>query len=500
MGIARAGGALRLSRAFTPDVAAITQVAPAHLQTSVDRRGRGGESRDPGGSSVRGDLRRERRRLARGRDRGALARPGDPLRADASAEVHGGSLRDAATGTRGSACARTPDEARLAVALPLPGAHQVVNFLAASAVAFAAGAACGGLRGRGRRTRSGRPPRGVPAARLRARFSTTTPTTRTPRRCVRRSTRCRASPAKRRIAVLGDMRELGPEEDIWHRELGKYASARADRLVCVGRLARSYGEEAVDCGFPRSAIVARGDSRRTRRPTARGTPGRRGTSCSSRARGPGLDRPWNALGQAAASAEGGVDALPLALSAREGFPAFNVFRYITFRTAMAAVTALLLALALGPPMIRLLKRRQIGQSIREDGPRTHLSKAGTPTMGGILILLAVIARDAPLDGPHEPAGVDRARARSPARRRGVRGRLRQGHAAAQPRALRPRKARPAVPRGLRRGVGDRAVGGRRHVLDARDVSFFKTARCIDLGSVYIPFVAWSSSAPRTRST
>src|SRR6185295_9177351 len=73
------------------------------------------------------------------------------------------------------------------------------------------------------------------------------------------------------------------------------------------------------------------------------------------------------------------------------FPAFNVFRYITFRTAMAAVTALLIALALGGPMIRLLKRRQIGQSVREDGPRSHLSKAGTPTMGGILILLAVIA-------------------------------------------------------------------------------------------------------------
>ena len=46
---------------------------------------------------------------------------------------------------------------------------------------------------------------------------------------------------------------------------------------------------------------------------------------------------------------------------------------------------------LGGPTIRLLKRRQIGQSVREDGPRSHLSKAGTPTMGGILILLAVIA-------------------------------------------------------------------------------------------------------------
>jgi phospho-N-acetylmuramoyl-pentapeptide-transferase len=70
-------------------------------------------------------------------------------------------------------------------------------------------------------------------------------------------------------------------------------------------------------------------------------------------------------------------------------PAFNVFRYITFRSAMSAVTAMLVALMLGPPMIRWLKRAQIGQSIREEGPKSHLAKAGTPTMGGLLILLAI---------------------------------------------------------------------------------------------------------------
>ena len=65
---------------------------------------------------------------------------------------------------------------------------------------------------------------------------------------------------------------------------------------------------------------------------------------------------------------------------------FNVFRYITFRTAMALVTALILSLCLGPWMIRKLREGQIGETIRVDGPERHRAKAGTPTMGGLLIL------------------------------------------------------------------------------------------------------------------
>lgn len=68
--------------------------------------------------------------------------------------------------------------------------------------------------------------------------------------------------------------------------------------------------------------------------------------------------------------------------------AFNVFRYITFRTLIAALTALLISLVLGPWVIRHLTARQIGQTIRPDGPERHLSKAGTPTMGGTLILFS----------------------------------------------------------------------------------------------------------------
>ncbi|MEJ5374991.1 MAG: phospho-N-acetylmuramoyl-pentapeptide-transferase [bacterium] len=69
---------------------------------------------------------------------------------------------------------------------------------------------------------------------------------------------------------------------------------------------------------------------------------------------------------------------------------FNVFRYITFRTIYAIVTALLICWLVGPWAIDKLRRLSIGQSIRPDGPATHLSKEGTPTMGGLLILLSAV--------------------------------------------------------------------------------------------------------------
>ncbi len=71
-------------------------------------------------------------------------------------------------------------------------------------------------------------------------------------------------------------------------------------------------------------------------------------------------------------------------------PVLNVFRYITFRAACAALAALLLAIFLGPGLIRWLRSRQIGQSIREEGPKAHQAKKGTPTMGGVLINLAIV--------------------------------------------------------------------------------------------------------------
>ncbi|MBU1274461.1 MAG: phospho-N-acetylmuramoyl-pentapeptide-transferase [Proteobacteria bacterium] len=71
------------------------------------------------------------------------------------------------------------------------------------------------------------------------------------------------------------------------------------------------------------------------------------------------------------------------------FGALNVFRYITFRTIYAAVTALMIAWLMGPWVIRKLQELQVGQYIRELGPQSHKAKAGTPTMGGVLILFAM---------------------------------------------------------------------------------------------------------------
>ncbi|MFA6956084.1 MAG: phospho-N-acetylmuramoyl-pentapeptide-transferase [Thermoanaerobaculia bacterium] len=75
---------------------------------------------------------------------------------------------------------------------------------------------------------------------------------------------------------------------------------------------------------------------------------------------------------------------------RDSVSAFNVFRYITFRTAYAALTALVICFLVGPAYIRLMTRVKAGQYVRSEGPQSHHAKAGTPTMGGILIHLAVV--------------------------------------------------------------------------------------------------------------
>ncbi|MFH1336917.1 MAG: phospho-N-acetylmuramoyl-pentapeptide-transferase [Candidatus Zixiibacteriota bacterium] len=80
----------------------------------------------------------------------------------------------------------------------------------------------------------------------------------------------------------------------------------------------------------------------------------------------------------------------LLLPLGKSFIIFNLFRYITFRAAAATVTALLISLIFGPIIIRTLKKKQVAEKIREEGPATHKVKEGTPTMGGIMILISVV--------------------------------------------------------------------------------------------------------------
>jgi len=74
----------------------------------------------------------------------------------------------------------------------------------------------------------------------------------------------------------------------------------------------------------------------------------------------------------------------------EWFTPLNVFRYITFRTSLAVLTAMVCSLILGPWMIKKLRKLSLTQQIRDDGPKAHMGKAGTPTMGGLLIILCIV--------------------------------------------------------------------------------------------------------------
>lgn len=252
MGMSAKGELSRLSRAFRPHVAAITNVAPAHLASfnSIDEVAEAKaeilEGLRPGGTFVANADDSRVSAIAK-RWKGPVVRFG---RFAKGADVTADRFERAEGRTRFHL--RTPSE-DAAVVLPLPGMHQAVNFLAASAVALAAGATvsdCAAAapalgpsphRGEFRRHRSGAliydDSYNANPASLRAALDTLADFA-----------------ATRRVAVLGDMKELGEDEDIWHRELGKYAAERVDRLVCVGELARYYGEEAIDCGFPRAAI------------------------------------------------------------------------------------------------------------------------------------------------------------------------------------------------------------------------------------------------------
>ena len=79
----------------------------------------------------------------------------------------------------------------------------------------------------------------------------------------------------------------------------------------------------------------------------------------------------------------------LAQNFQQDFSFLRVFNFITFRAVFATLTALLIGLVAGPAVIRMLTRLKVGQAVRTDGPQSHLIKSGTPTMGGVLILIGI---------------------------------------------------------------------------------------------------------------
>ncbi len=115
-------------------------------------------------------------------------------------------------------------------------------------------------------------------------------------------------------------------------------------------------------------------------------------------------------------------------------PAFRVFGYITTRVALANLTALALALALGPWLIRKLRRWSFGQHIREEGPQSHQKKAGTPTMGGLLIVAAIVVPTLLWADLEQSLRVDRAAWAGGIRRDRLHRRLRQAREETKSRA------------------------------------------------------------------
>jgi UDP-N-acetylmuramoyl-tripeptide--D-alanyl-D-alanine ligase len=252
MGLSEPGDLSKLSRAFEPDVAAILLVAAAHLQffASLDAIAEGKaeilEGLKPGGTFV-ANADDPRVAAIAARHRGRVVRFGRFAAADVTA-------KDVVPQPDGSRFRLATPEGEAAVHLPVAGPHQVGNFLAAAAIAFAVGvpaaecaAASEGLRPAPHR---GELLRHAPSGALL--FDDAYNANPSSMRAALET--LATLPARRRIAVLGDMLELGAEEERWHRETGALVAGRADLLVCVGPRARILGEGAIAAGLSASAV------------------------------------------------------------------------------------------------------------------------------------------------------------------------------------------------------------------------------------------------------
>lgn len=255
MGMSALGEVSRLSRAFEPDVATITVIAAEHLEFlgSLDAVARANgeilEGLKPDGTFV---VNAEDARLSQL----AAAHSGRMLRfgRDPSCDV---AVEEVVADESGSRFRLKSPSGSAEITLPLPGLHQVQNFLSASAVAVAAGgtvedcaAAAPGLKPASHRGellahRSG-------ALLYDDAYNASPPSVRAALDTLK------LLPGKRKIAVLGDMLELGAEDIWWHREAGAYAAGRADLLVSVGPRARAMAEGAIAAGMEPGRVHAVG--------------------------------------------------------------------------------------------------------------------------------------------------------------------------------------------------------------------------------------------------
>jgi UDP-N-acetylmuramoyl-tripeptide--D-alanyl-D-alanine ligase len=251
MGMSALGEVSRLSRAFEPDVAIITRIAIEHLEFlgSLDAVAQANgeilEGLKPDGTFV-SNADDPRVEALASRHAGPKIRFGLEEKADVTAEA-------VSPGESGTAFRLKTPAGDAQIALPLPGLHQVGNFLAASAVAIAAGATPGDCaaaapslvaaahRGELLHHASG-------ALLYDDAYNASPPSMRAALDTLK------LLPGRRKIAVLGDMLELGPEDRWFHRETGRYAVGRADRLLCVGPRGREIAEGAVEAGFHAAAV------------------------------------------------------------------------------------------------------------------------------------------------------------------------------------------------------------------------------------------------------
>src|SRR5581483_7506488 len=374
LGTSNPGEIARLTRIAAPDVAIVTSVGPAHLS---------------GLKSVAG-VAREKGSIYRGLRRGGVAvvNLDDPRTRQIGAKLKGkkitygkqGGIRaeDARPiGDGGTAFVLRIGGKRARVRLHLPGDHNLVNALGAAAMAHAAGvdlrAIRAGLeavrpfsmrmaveRARHHQRRIQREPRVDGSGAENARSHERRPQNRRRRRHAG-ARRRDAQASSRGRASGGRMRHRPP---VYFRQAG---APRAPR--------RAGGRHGVG---PRRG---RQNARRDRVIAAKRNPRGRLDSLQGIAR--------HAHGKDSRRFEGprSINLLYYFLyPLHTTYSGFNVFRYITFRAAIAALTALLISFIFGPALIRSLSAMQMKQPIREDGPAGHAVKAGTPTMGGVLII------------------------------------------------------------------------------------------------------------------